>query len=199
MNRVKRRQGFFLARQIIPGLRHCNEGKSLKMVCSNKGHHKFINMANRQQGFAQLLSAVLWIRIRNNPNVLTGSESESAKKNLDTDSDSDTVVGWTFLWKIKNQTLEREKSYVFLFDIFFSDVQVSEHIWKQLEAPFRKIWGQNISLRIRIRIPFESESEQNNLWIRIRKKWVRIHNTACQPGLIEARRKFTNFIVGSDT
>jgi hypothetical protein len=31
-------------------------------------------------------------------------------------------------------------------------VQVPEHIWKQLEAPFRKIWGQIISLRIRIRI-----------------------------------------------
>jgi hypothetical protein len=98
---------------------------------------------------------VLWIRIRNNPNVLAGSESEK--------KDSDTVVGWKFLWKIKNQTLERENSYVFLLKICFSDEQVSEHIWKQLEAPFRKIWGQNISLRIRIR-----------------KKGVRIHNTGYQ-------------------
>jgi hypothetical protein len=31
------------------------------------------------------------------------------------------------LRKIKNQTLEREKSYVFLLKIFFSDVQVPEH------------------------------------------------------------------------
>jgi hypothetical protein len=30
---------------------------------------------------------------------------------------------------------------------FFSDVQVPKHIWKQLEAPFRNIWGQNISLK----------------------------------------------------
>jgi hypothetical protein len=56
---------------------------------------------------------------------------------------------------------------------FFSDGLVPEHIWKQLEAPFRKIWGQNIILRIR------SKSEQKILWIRIRKKLVRIHNTAC--------------------
>jgi hypothetical protein len=34
------------------------------------------------------------------------------------DSDSDTVVGWKFLWKIKNQTLEREKSYVFQLKMF---------------------------------------------------------------------------------
>jgi hypothetical protein len=26
------------------------------------------------------------------------------------------------------------------------------YVWKQLEAPFRKIWGPNISLMIRIRI-----------------------------------------------
>jgi hypothetical protein len=56
----------------------------------------------------------------------------------------------------------------FYWKYFFSDVpvQVLEHIWKQLEASFRKMWGQ--------------------IWIRIRKKnfvdpnpkkWVRIHNT----------------------
>jgi hypothetical protein len=39
----------------------------------------------------------------------------------------------------------------FYWKIFFSDVQVPEHIRKQLEAPFGKIWGKNISLRIRIR------------------------------------------------
>jgi hypothetical protein len=61
----------------------------------------------------------------------------------------------------------------FYWKICFSDVQVPEHIWKQLEAPFRKNWGQNISLRIRIRIRIR----QKNVWIRIRKKWVRIHNT----------------------
>jgi hypothetical protein len=49
--------------------------------------------------------------------------------------------------KIEDQTLEREKSCVFLLKIFYSDVQVPEHIRKQLEAPFRKIWGQNISLK----------------------------------------------------
>jgi hypothetical protein len=47
----------------------------------------------------------------------------------------------------------KEKNLKFIYWKFFlSDVQVPEHIWKQLEAPFRKIWGQNISLRIRIRI-----------------------------------------------
>jgi hypothetical protein len=37
-------------------------------------------------------------------------------------------------------------------NFFLSDVQVPDHIWKQWEAPFRIIWGQNISLRIWIRI-----------------------------------------------
>jgi hypothetical protein len=60
--------------------------------------------------------------------------------------------------------------------IFFSHLQVPEHTWKQLEAPFRKIWGQNISPRIRIRI------RKIVLWIRIRKKWVRIHNTDSSNG-----------------
>jgi hypothetical protein len=35
----------------------------------------------------------------------------------------------------------------FYWKFVFSDGQVSEHIWKQLEATFRKIWGQNISLK----------------------------------------------------
>jgi hypothetical protein len=50
---------------------------------------------------------------------LAGSESEkSSYSDMDSDSDSDTVVGWKFLWKIKNQTLEKEKTYVFLLTIF---------------------------------------------------------------------------------
>jgi hypothetical protein len=55
---------------------------------------------------------------------------------------------------------------------FFFGVQVPEHIWKQLEAPFRKNWGQNISLRIRIRIRKKNFVDPNP------KKLVRIHNTA---------------------
>jgi hypothetical protein len=98
-----------------------------------------------------------------NPNPKKSSDSDT-----DSNSDSDTVVGWKFLWKIKNQTLERENFYVFRLKIFFSsDVQVPEPIWKQLQAPFRKIWGQNISLRIRIRIRKKincgSEFEKNEL------------------------------------
>jgi hypothetical protein len=47
----------------------------------------------------------------------------------------------------------KEKKIMFSYwKNFFSDVKVPEYIWKQLEAPFGKIWGQNISLRIRIRI-----------------------------------------------
>jgi hypothetical protein len=124
--------------------------------------------------------AVCWdqcirIRIQKNPKVLAGSESEKSSDS-DTDSDPDTVVEWKFVWKIEDQALEREKSYVFLLEIFFFDVQVPEHIWKQLEGPFRKIWVQNISRRIRIRIRIRIRKK---LCIRIRnrKKWVRIHNT----------------------
>jgi hypothetical protein len=94
---------------------------------------------------------VLWIRIRNNPNVLAGSESE--KK---------FGFGYGFGIRHKNPKSNTWKRKILCFSIenfFSSDVQVSEHIRKQLEAPFRKIWGQNISLRIRIRIR-----------IRIRKK-----------------------------
>jgi hypothetical protein len=71
--------------------------------------------------------------------------------------------------------LKEKKIMFFYWEIFFSDVQVPEHIWKHLEAPFRKIWGQNISQESES----VSESEKNNLWIliRIRKKLVRIHNT----------------------
>jgi hypothetical protein len=42
--------------------------------------------------------------------------------------------------------------------------------------------GQNISLRIRIR--------NNNLWIRIRKKWVRIHNAAANIGTWYSTAKY---------
>jgi hypothetical protein len=48
--------------------------------------------------------------------------------------------------------------------------QVPEHIWKQFEAPLRKIWGKNFSLRIRLRI-------RKKVGIRILQKWVRIYNT----------------------
>jgi hypothetical protein len=74
----------------------------------------------------------IWLCIYITSDQCCGSESESEiirmfwldpnpkkSSDSDTDSDSDTVAGWTFLWKIKNQTLERGKSYVFLFKIFF--------------------------------------------------------------------------------
>jgi hypothetical protein len=133
----------------------------------------YFSLLNRAGGFARLESELGFFRRRSIRNLQTKSlrnvcfcrvvdpnskESESfswiririRKKN--SDLDSDTVVEWKFMWKIEDQTFQREKSYVFLLNIFFlSDVQVPEHIWKQLEAPFRKIWGQNSSLKIRIR------------------------------------------------
>jgi hypothetical protein len=58
-----------------------------------------------------------------------------------------------FVKNKKSNTWKRKILCFFFWKNFvFSDVHVPEHIWKQLEAPFRKIWGQNISLRIRIRI-----------------------------------------------
>jgi hypothetical protein len=95
---------------------------------------------------------VLWIRIRKNPKVLPESESEKSLYS-DMDSDPDTVEEWKILWKIADQTLERKKCILFYWTNFFSDVpvQIPEHIWKQSEAPFGKIWSQNKSLRIRIR------------------------------------------------
>jgi hypothetical protein len=58
---------------------------------------------------------VLWIRIRKfwlDPNPKKSSDS-------DTNSDPDTVVVWKFVWKIEDQALEREKSYVFPLKKFF--------------------------------------------------------------------------------
>jgi galactose-1-phosphate uridylyltransferase len=72
-------------------------------------------------------------------------------------SDSDTIVKYIYIFCEKSdyQTPEREIEYryFFLLENLFSAVQVPEDIWKQLEAPVRKISDQNtgISLRIRIR------------------------------------------------
>jgi hypothetical protein len=122
------------------------------------------------KGFFLVCHPVLWIRIRKfwlDPNPKKSSDS-------DTDSDPDSVVAWKFVWKIEDQTLEREKK---IFEQNFSltyRTGFRTHtgtVWKQLEAPFRKIWGQNISLRILIRIRIrtkrfirsesESKSEKN--------------------------------------
>jgi hypothetical protein len=65
---------------------------------------------------------------------------------LNSDTDPDTVVEWKILWKIADQTLERDKNLVFLLEnFFFSVIQVPEHIWKQLEAPFWNNWGSKYS------------------------------------------------------
>jgi hypothetical protein len=93
-------------------------------------------------------------------------ESESL---AGSDSEKKFGFGSSHCCRMKN-TWKRKKIMFFYWKNFFSDVRVPEHIWKQLEALFGKVWGQNISLR--------SESEKN-LWIRIliRKKWIRIHKT----------------------
>jgi hypothetical protein len=51
---------------------------------------------------------------------------------------------------VKNRRSNTSKRKILFFSIekfFFSDVQIPEHILKQLEATFRKIWCQNISLK----------------------------------------------------
>jgi hypothetical protein len=112
------------------------------------GYHRKVNLVN-----IRAYPPVLWIRIRNNPNVL--AESESEKK---------FGFGYGFGFRnccrmnifVKNQKSNTWKRKILCFSIYifflWRNVEVSEHIWKQLEAPFRKIWGQNISLRIRTRI-----------------------------------------------
>jgi hypothetical protein len=81
---------------------------------------------------------VVWIRIRNNPNVLAGSEMKIFAKNQKSNT-----------WKrILYFSIEQFFSLTYRFQNTYESESVSE-----------------------------SESEKNNLWIRIRKKWVRIHNT----------------------
>jgi hypothetical protein len=110
----------------------------------------------RGRSHKQALQAVLWIRIRirKNPNILAGSEFE--KK---------VGFGYRFGFgsrhscrmkifceqsKIKHL---QEKNLMFFYWTNFSlTYRFHKTLWKQLEAPFRKILGQNISKRIRIRI-----------------------------------------------
>jgi hypothetical protein len=124
----------------------------------------------RQQSYCQgemelkgELQAVLWIRIRKNPKVLAGSESE---KKLGFGSRH--CCRMKICVKNRRSNTWKRKILWFSIENFFPlTYRFQNTFWKQLEAPFRKLWGQNIILRIRIRV-------------RIRKKWVRIHNTGCK-------------------
>jgi hypothetical protein len=73
-----------------------------------------------------------------------------------------------FLWKIVDQILKRkQKTQAFLLENFFSSVvQVPEHIW---EVPLSK--------KILVKILILGSESEKILWSRIRKKWIRIHNT----------------------
>jgi hypothetical protein len=68
-----------------------------------------------------------------NPKVLAGSESEKSSDS-DTDSDPDTVVERKSCEKSQIKHLKEKKIMFFYSKNFFSDVQVPEHILKQLEA-----------------------------------------------------------------
>jgi hypothetical protein len=136
----------YIYQRIIKSFFIFSEGKTCNRIrctvrwCSQEGAGA---MENGEDMSGPWRATRLWNSIIRSFRQCCGSESEiirmfcldpNPKKR--SDSDSDTVVGWKFLWKIKNQTLEREKSYVFLFKILFSDVpvQVSEHIRKQFDG-----------------------------------------------------------------
>jgi hypothetical protein len=100
-----------------------------------------------------------------------GSESEWIRKfwldpntnpKKSSDSDPDTVVEWKILWKNADQTLEREKNYVFLLENLFLWRTGSRTRMKAIRHPFGKIWGQNISLRIRIRKKIVDPKKMNS-------------------------------------
>jgi hypothetical protein len=77
--------------------------------------------------------------------------------------------------KIVAQTPEREKKTIFGYwqYLFLSSVvKVSEHIWEEFFANFELV--------------LESESKQK-LWIRIRKKICRIHNSGFKSVLVWIR------------
>jgi hypothetical protein len=100
---------------------------------------------------------IFWL----DPNPQKSSDSDT-----DSESDSDTVEGWNFCEKSKIKHLkEKNLLFCFLLNIFFLwRTGFRTHtLWKQLETTFRKIWGQKISLRIRIRkkIICGSEYEKN--------------------------------------
>jgi hypothetical protein len=67
----------------------------------------------------QHYGTVLWIRIRNNPNFLAGSEYES-EKSSDLDSDPDIVVKYKNFEKSQIEHLKENKTtYVFQLENFF--------------------------------------------------------------------------------
>jgi hypothetical protein len=107
------------------------------------------------------------------------------KKSSDTNSDADTVVECKILWKNHrwNTYLKENKIMFFCKKFFFSYIQVPEHIWKQLEAPFWNNWGQNISLRIQICIWIRKKVVYLDL-----QKLIRIHNTANNVHLISLQQ-----------
>jgi hypothetical protein len=96
---------------------------------------------------------------------LAGSESE---KSSDFDSDPETVVKYNLLGKITDQTLEREKTYVFQLEKF---VLCRTDSRRRMKAPFKKFW---VKLLVE-GSEFETESDKNvdpNP-----KNIIRIHNT----------------------
>jgi hypothetical protein len=122
-----------------------------------------------------LISVV--IRIRKNPKVLAGSESESEKKfgfGYGFGFGSRHCCRVKILWKIADQTLEREKNDVFLLKFFF--------LWRtgsrtHMKAIRGTIW-KNLGSKYESKDSNLYPNPEKNLWIRIRKKWIRIHNTA---------------------
>jgi hypothetical protein len=88
------------------------------------------------------------------------------------DLDPDTVVIKFFWDKSQIENLKVKKVF-FYWNTFFSVLQVPEHICKQWEALFRKVSGQNIILRIRIRKKFVDKNMT---------KSIRNHNTAVHGG-----------------
>jgi hypothetical protein len=113
---------------------------------------------------------VLWIRIRNywpDPNP---------KKSSDSDSNPDNPIKWKYVRKIIGLALRREQNVpVPCFSI------AKLFFWCYR---FRNTYERNESHSVQkchikiLVLQSESEKAKKHFWIWIRKKWIRIHNTA---------------------
>jgi hypothetical protein len=161
--------------RILAGFRSLNKGQRVQILSQfdttplrSLPHHKDIGrlqvskQGQRVPTYFSMLQVVLWIRIRKNPKVFAGSESEK-KVRIRIRIGSRHCCRMKLF--VKNRRSNTRKRKILCFSI--------EKIvpWRTDPRTHMK------AVRGTIKILAKGSEFEKKLWIRIRKKWVRIHNT----------------------